>query len=201
MNCHPITIDSLNQAREAFETNEPRDLFYRAATELVENALQGTSLLSLAEALAVLLQTWNRTFYRYRPINNQHFIDIGQLLDQHNEELSSFRELSIESLGGEEEQRIKQIFHDFEIVLGPVGTSKSLHLLAPRYFTLWDRKIATAYGLPLMNTGMNSNLYYCFMICVKQQALEIGGAEVLGRNPVKAIDEYNYCRFSRNWIN
>ena len=24
----------------------------------------------------------------------------------------------------------------------------------------------------------------------------VGGAAVLGRNPVKAIDEYNYCRYT-----
>ena len=29
----------LNAAREAFEANEPRDLFYRAATQLIELAI------------------------------------------------------------------------------------------------------------------------------------------------------------------
>jgi len=42
------------------------DLFYRAATELVSLALEGKTSLSVAEALAVLLQTWNKIFYQYR---------------------------------------------------------------------------------------------------------------------------------------
>ena len=41
----------------AFEENEPRDIFYRAATELVALALQGSTTVSVAEALAVLLET------------------------------------------------------------------------------------------------------------------------------------------------
>ena len=56
------SIQDIEAARQAFETNEPRDLFYRAATELVILALDGKTSLSVTEALAVLLQTWNKMF-------------------------------------------------------------------------------------------------------------------------------------------
>lgn len=60
------TIQDIEAARQAFEANEPRDLFYRAATELVSLALEGRTSLSVAEALAVLLQTWNKMFYQFK---------------------------------------------------------------------------------------------------------------------------------------
>lgn len=53
------TIHDLDQSHKDFEILEPRDLFYRAATELVDLAISGKTKLSLAEAIAVLLQTWN----------------------------------------------------------------------------------------------------------------------------------------------
>jgi len=53
------TIQDLDQVHKDFEILEPRDLFYRAATELVDLAISGKTKLSLAEAIAVLLQAWN----------------------------------------------------------------------------------------------------------------------------------------------
>ena len=45
---------------------EPRHLFYRVATELIDLSIKGITKISLAEALAVLLQTWNREYYRFQ---------------------------------------------------------------------------------------------------------------------------------------
>jgi len=79
MNFHTPTIQEIEAAREAFESNEPRDLFYRVATELVDLAIRGKTSLSVAEALAVLLQTWNQAYYRYRSFDSEHFADIERL--------------------------------------------------------------------------------------------------------------------------
>ena len=57
MGFHTPTIQEIEAAREAFETNEPRDLFYRAAPELVDLAMQDMTSLSVTEALDVFLRT------------------------------------------------------------------------------------------------------------------------------------------------
>ncbi len=57
------TLKELRAARDTFERLEPRALFYRAATELVDLAIRGATQLSVTEAVAVLLQTWNRAYY------------------------------------------------------------------------------------------------------------------------------------------
>jgi hypothetical protein len=67
----------------AFEEMEPRSLFYRAATELAGLALRGESGLSLTEAIAVLLQTWNKDYYRFHRFDSQHFSDLEHSVDGH----------------------------------------------------------------------------------------------------------------------
>ncbi len=197
---YTLTVQDIEVARQTFEANEPRDLFYRSATELVTLALDGKTSLSVAEALAVLLQTWNRMYYQYRRFDSQHFADIERVIRNHNSTLYAFRLRSIESLGHEDSASITQVFKSFEEVLGPVGAAKCLHLLAPRFFPLWDRAIAYAYGFPLNRRGLNAEQYYSFMEILKGQSENLGDEQRIGRNPLKAIDEYNYCRHTKHWI-
>ncbi|KPL87110.1 hypothetical protein [Ardenticatena maritima] len=194
------TIQDIEAARRSFEANEPRDLFYRAATELVSLALEGRTSLSVAEALAVLLQTWNKMFYQYRKFDSQHFADIERLISDHYSLLLTFRQRSIEDFNQEDEGKIRSVFKAFEVILGPVGAAKCLHLLAPHFFPLWDRAIAKAYGFPLGKIGTNAERYCRFMRIVKEQVQSLGGEQTIGRNPLKAIDEYNYCKYTKGWI-
>jgi len=195
------TIQDIEAARQAFEANEPRDLFYRAATALVELALAGNQPpLSVAEALAVLLQTWNKMFYLRRRFDSQHFADIERLIRDHHSILITFRQRSIQSLNQEDESEVVRVFKAFEEVLGPVGAAKCLHLLAPRFFPLWDGAIADAYGLPLRQKGRNAERYQRFMEIVKEQVQSLGGEQAIGRNPLKALDEYNYCKYTKKCV-
>ena len=170
------TLDDLTSAREVFESNEPRDLFYRAATELVDLALRNATSLSLTESLAVLLQTWNQSFYQYRPFNVQHFCDIDNLLHCHQTLLDKYRSRSIETFVTQDEYTVCEVFRNFEQVLGPVGAAKSLHLLAPQFFPLWDRAIAKSYGYPLGRAGTNGMRYVAFMRITKDQVRDLRGA-------------------------
>lgn len=156
--------------------------------------------MSVAEALAVLLQTWNKMFYQYRRFDHQHFTDIERLISDHYPLLITFRQRSIESFGQEDESKVKQVFKAFEEILGPVGAAKCLHLLAPHFFPLWDRAIAEAYDLPLGERGRNADRYCRFMGIVQEQIQSLGGEQTIGRNPLKAIDEYNYCKHTKGWI-
>lgn len=200
MSFHAPPIEEVNKAHKVFEANEPRDLFYRVATELVNLAICGTTSLSLAEALAVLLQTWNRAFYRFRKFNHQHFSDIERCLNCHEQVLLSLRQRSIKSFCEEDEIVVKRIFGDFEEVLGPVGAAKCLHLLAPHFFPLWDRAIAQAYGLTLRQKGRNAERYCHFMRITKNQCKFLDGKQIDGQNLLKALDEYNYCKYTKQWV-
>jgi hypothetical protein len=153
MGNYVIKFNEIEKARLTFESNEPRDLFYRAATELVRLAVDNKTSLSVTEALAVLLQTWNRAHYRYRKFDMEHFKKIDSLIRKHAEALASYRRRTIENLADSERPVLSGLFTEFEDVLGPVGAAKALHLLAPRFFPLWDRAIAHAYKTTLGKAG------------------------------------------------
>jgi hypothetical protein len=50
-------------------------LFYRVATILIEQAIEGNPQLSITDAVAALLQTWNQS-YRYHKFDAVHFAEI-----------------------------------------------------------------------------------------------------------------------------
>jgi hypothetical protein len=195
-----LTPLHVSTARKTFELHEPRDLFYRAATELVDSALRGATSLTVAEAMAVLLQTWNKAYYQYRKFDNAHFAKIEELLSRHRQALTRYRRRAIEDLRSGEGTRIADLFRDFEEVLGPVGSAKALHLLAPRHFPLWDRAIAKAYRLPLSRAGSNGDRYWRFMLMTQQQCLDLRRQGSGSENPLKLIDEYNYCTYTKGWL-
>jgi hypothetical protein len=197
---HRITLADVRAAREAFEAREPRDLFYRAATELVALAVRDPARLTVAEALGVLLQTWNKNYYRFhKAFDAAHFTEIDELLRDNRETLAAFRQMSIEDLQDEDGPRVYALFEAFEAVLGPVGAAKALHLLAPAFFPLWDRAIARKYGVPLDGADSKGDHYWRFFLVTKRQAGELVAQGFEGK-PLKAIDEYNYCKFTKQWI-
>lgn len=197
---HAIHPAAVKRARKIFKQKEPRDLFYRAAADLIDRALCRSCSLSVAEALAVLLQTWNRARYRYKKFDANHFSDIETLLRTHRNRLHSLRKRRIQTLTPDEKATMVSMFEAFEVVLGPVGTAKALHLLAPRLFPLWDRKIAAKYGVPLRKAGLNGERYWRFMLISQRQCRALRSDGSVWSDPLKALDEYNYCRYTKGWL-
>src|SRR5437879_2581706 len=95
---HLVTPANIKAARNAYQEWEPRDVFYRTATVLVGLALRNEIPITLAESLAVLLQTWNKNFYRFhREFNAAHFEEITGVLHTHQSLLSECRKRRIEN--------------------------------------------------------------------------------------------------------
>jgi hypothetical protein len=197
---HRVTLGDIKKARAAFEGREPRDLFYRAGAELVDLALRGSTSLTVTEALAVLLQTWNKAYYQYRKFDAEHFSEVEALLARHGDTLAHLRQETIENLDLQRESKVLNLFKAFELVLGPVGAAKALHLLAPRFFPLWDRKIAKEYDVALGVAGSNGNRYWRFMLVSRDQCLDLTHQGGFQGNPLKALDEYNYCKYTKGWL-
>lgn len=193
---HP-TYEEIVRAHNLFLQNEPRDLFYRTAVYLIDLSLNQNGTLSIAEAISVLLQTWNKSYYRFRQFNEEHYHQIENLLNNNLNIVLPFRDREISSFNDNEIELISNLFNSFENVLGPVGCAKSLHLLAPHFFPIWDRTIAIAYGLPLSAIGTNANKYIRFINKQKEQADNLPNELPDGISKIKAIDEYNYCHFTK----
>ena len=187
------SIQDLEDAHKRFDTIEPRSLYYRAGIELVDLAIKGNTKLKLAEAIAVLLQTWNVSYYRFRPFTEEHFSDIHKLLETRQHLIKDLRQRNIESFCDEDANMVKGIFEEFEKVLDKTGAVKCLHLLAPCFYPLWDTEIAKAYEL---GKGSEAERYCSFMEKTRDQVKSLGGKQALDRNLLKALDEYNYCKYT-----
>jgi len=107
----------------------------------------------------------------------------------------SYRNRTIDTLVEQEQRDIIRLFSDFEQIMGRVGAAKSLHLLAPRFFPLWDNAIAAKYGL-FLGAGQGATKYWAFMLITKKQVLALGDRFPEPERVLKALDEYNYCKFT-----
>lgn len=189
-------MEDLEKAHERYYNEiSDRDHFYRVATELVDLTIhKKTDNVRLSDAIAVLLKTWNGSYFRYKPEARIHLLsDIENLLEKHNRIIDEFRQRTIEDFCNEDVEAIETIFHDFEDHLGRTGTAKCLHLLAPRFFPLWDAAIVNAYT---HGKGDSANRYCSFMEKIKDLVIVLGGEKEIKRNPLKALDEYNFVTYS-----
>lgn len=187
----------LARARTQYKQVEPRDLFYRAATDLLSRARGVGSILNLGEALAVLLFTWNQAFYRYHPPGPEHITAIEQLLASNESALEAAKSRTLTSLAPEDGAAIESLFLVFEELLGPVGAAKALHLLAPNFFPIWDRRIAARYVGELRQRGFNGSRYVAFMTNTAAQCEALQAKVAAPDDVVKALDEWNYVRITR----
>jgi hypothetical protein len=191
------TVKEVEDARRSFLVGEPRYLFYKVARELIDLARRDSPRVSVAEALAVLLQTWNVSFYRFRGgFTEEDLTKIKALVSDHDAMIEGYRQRSIGSLASGEEDGLRMLFSHFEAVLGPVGAAKSLHLLAPLFFPLWDTAIAKAYRV---NFGRKApDGYIRFMHISKEQCRVLTEQGAPWPDLLKAVDEYNYCTYVLN---
>ena len=172
------------------------DLFYRVATELVDLAIhKKTENVSLSDAIAVLLETWNGSYYRFNPKARLLLLSkIETLLENHYRHIDEFRQRTIEEFCDNDVETVKTIFHEFEKDLGRTGAAKCLHLLAPCFFPLWDSAIAKAYK---QGKGDGAYQYCSFIEKTRDQVKDLGGKKEFKRNPLKALDEYNFMMITR----
>ncbi|MEW6526409.1 MAG: hypothetical protein AB1444_07085 [Spirochaetota bacterium] len=190
---------------EEFEKHEKRDSMYKVATFLVSHFWGKPS--DMADGLGVLLLTWNQAFYRYGIFD---FDKLEECIKVNFRKIENFRNRDISSLSNSDEEDIKDLFNKFLVALqidsgknqgrkSPVAVAKALHLLAPKFFPLWDDKIARAYGYYYNENP--AERYVSF--CKKTKAIAHEVKNYSNRSDktlIKLIDEYNYSKYTQGWI-
>jgi len=82
-----------------------------------------------------------------------------------------------------------------------VAVGKALHLLAPRFFPLWDDRISKGYGCYYGFGRAPDAQYFRFCRVTAEVAGKVGGYGVCPQESLlKAIDMYNYSKYTRGWI-
>jgi hypothetical protein len=148
----PIEIAEFVRGYRAFERRERRDAMYKVASSVIQNSWGNPA--EMANGLGVLLMTWNQAFYRYGPFN---YDALERCIRKNLRLLKAYRRRDMLSLSKKDEAKMKRLFRDFLRALkicegkmrgrkSPVAVAKALHLLAPKFFALWDDKIARAYN-------------------------------------------------------
>lgn len=221
------TVAKLRAGCEAYWEHESRDAMYRVAIRLVD--LWRGNAADIADALGVILLTWNQASYRYGHFD---FAALERFLLGESSALEHFRQRSIHSFSREnDEEAILKLFDRMLDALvctsnnkrSPVATAKALHVLAPHFFPIWDGKIADGLGFKWSRSDQAGNKYIEFMQNVKDavialerdyeaghdvgglpEASDLAGAlSILARKNktiLKYVDEYYYAKYTGNWI-
>ncbi|MFX0113795.1 MAG: hypothetical protein ACFFB3_04550 [Candidatus Hodarchaeota archaeon] len=105
---------------------------------------------------------------------------------------------------------IIKLFGEFSSVVKFTGASKALHILSPEFFMMWDERIRHGYGCYKNGEG-----YFNFLLRSQMEIHEItetyskdhGSGRISQkiyqgrvRSEVKLLDEYNFARFTKEWI-
>lgn len=200
-----ISKEEFLKGIEEFEKREKRDAMYKVATFIISYYWGKPS--DMANGLGVLLLTWNQAFYRYGSFD---FDKLERCIDINLKELENFRNRHITSLSNSDEKDIIALFKEFLKALqidsgkiqgrtSPVAVSKALHLLAPKFFPIWDQKIAKAYGYGYYKSPEMKYFSFCRIIKTIANKVE-GYIDHSDKTLIKLIDEYNFSKYTGGWI-
>ena len=200
-----IRSADLERGCRAFERHEGRDSMDRVGTFLLEQWWGRPA--EMVDALTVFLLIRNAAFYRCG-IFDPHRLE--RFLADHWDVISSFRDRDIASLTGGDHGTIRRLFVGFNAALqiragngraqrSPVAVSKTLHLLGPRFFPLWDCAIANQYGCDYSDKPADGYTHFCNIIQAIATDL-VGRVSPSSKSLLERIDEYNYAQYTKGWI-
>lgn len=188
----------------AYQRNEGRGRVYFEALNQISESWGNSD--GLAEGISRLIRSWNRFYANFDFDRLVNCIDINLPI------INEFRGRNIDSLSADDNEKIEHIFNQFLDALkrstdnrrSPVSVAKAFGLLAPDFLPIWDSTIAWRYGC-LYFAEVASSKYVTFCWKMKELARKVTDYEC-ARNPnpnrslLKMIDEYNYSKFTGNWI-
>lgn len=111
-------------------------------------------------------------------------------------------QMTISKLGGTE----RKYLEDKKLIMrSPVAVAKTLHLLAPNFFPLWDNRIARKYRCYYNENPAEKYVSFCkkikeFVAKFKEDEVIRNYAKKLKKTLIKLIDEYNYSKYTQGWI-
>lgn len=179
--------------RKIYATAEPRDLAYKVARRLIEQARGSGSEFSAGDGVAILLMSWNAGFYRFRPGPVRTLAaDLDQLITTYQDQFDEFRARSIATFDEAAERNVVEtLYREFLAILWPVGTAKALHVLAPSFFPIWDTAIAAGFRLTISPPERSVESYLDLMRIARSFVSRSGLSD-----PLKAFDEWAYVTFT-----
>lgn len=146
-----VSYEVLREARDIIRARFGESCTYDWGVELIA---RNTDPLVWCYAITVFLADWNWVYYKDR--NSSEVVlsimkGLCPLLREIKDIIARFRDLKLDEVQEAELERLKpiitELFNRLAGVVGYTGASKALHLLAPRFFVMWDDKIREHYGV------------------------------------------------------
>lgn len=212
-----MNYSELLRGSRQFKKIEKRDIFYGVATKLIKKSKNPEDTV---DALFIILLTWNKAYYRYNTFDEKHYMKLKRIIKYYDKILKSLKDFTLDEVdfnkeftlnnkSRKAEDLIKGIYEKLVKVVGVTGASKTLHLLNPQLFMMWDVAIRKGYGcrkdgksyvnfMKRMQLEINEAIdSYCDKYqCSKRTAIKKLSELCDNKSLPKLMDEYNYVKFS-----
>lgn len=190
---------------EAYQQNERRGCAYFDALSKVSNSWGNSA--EMAKGIALLIRSWNRFYAKF------DLDKVADCITRNSPIIDAFRNRHITSLSNDDGETILALFDQFLNALqripdnqkSAVSVAKTFGLLAPDFLPIWDSTIAWRYGCLYGIVETASSKYVAFCWKMKELSENVRDYEC-ARSPnpkrslLKMIDEYNYSKFTAEWI-
>ena len=228
-----ISYKDLIRACQFYAQKEERDCVYPEALNGTQTKFGDPK--SMTKAISSLLSIWHLVFYRFGNFSQEK---LEECITDNLPALKNYQYLNLRefNLTESESDNIRLLFDSFlDATAGknskftrrsPTAVSKTLNLIAPCLFPLWDEAISLAYDCWWVYSDFGANDYINFMQISKSQIFEILDeymrvnsiadlktaeqrliSECLAisgnrysKSLLKIIDEYNYAKYTKNWL-
>jgi nitric oxide reductase large subunit len=205
-----ITEEEFKNGIKEYNKKEKPELVYDYAVFIVNrywSSSEYTDILEIAYALKNFLLTIDTRFYK------KGSFDLDKLkkcVEKNIKCIESFRNRDIFSLSDSDQEKIEALFNDFVEALsvelkngkvnrGTAPAAKALHILAPHFFPMWNRRIAIAYGCRYRQYPAKK--YFSFCKIMREVAEEVKEYKIESDKTIlKLIYEYNYAKYTKEWI-
>ena len=154
--------------------NEPEEpLFNQCLDTVGKTDLRNATV--LAPTIRSFLYGWGkmgRVLGRAKYVNWEKRLE--EQITLNYEKLEKLRSTDLLQVGVENyEHDIKEVYEAFSSVVGPIAAAKTLHLICPDFFPLWDNLIANAFRnerTKCKGVDFSEEDYYEFMKDIKSLA-------------------------------
>jgi len=198
---HIPSEQEFRRGYEVYNERERRGFIYFEALRIVKDNWGNAKL--MAKGVQRLIRSWNRFYANFSLAALAHF------LDDNIENLNLLKSRNILDLKESDDDLIRKLFKDLlqalkrerDGALSPVSVAKAFGILVPNFLPIWDSNIAYSYGcLYFSDMADSPYIRFCHKMRLLAKKVQYFVPQPDDRALLKRIDEYNYSKYTMQWI-
>lgn len=168
------------------------DLIYRGCLRVAqEMEFLRASRDDVKGPIATFLVNWGNMSRVIGTLDSSWKRELASAIRKNSRRLEEFRGSKLENVDLlEHRPEIEEVYESLQKIVKPTSTSKTLHLLCPFFFPMWDVAIRKDAGV-----GTSSGEYYRFMELIREFLVEYDEtltdlAKKLKKSKLRIVDQY-----------